>query len=130
MCSKQHTTPCAQCPWRRTSAPGYLGASTTLEFLHQAEFAEKMPCHISIDYEQDDWAEVQLPDAPRCAGHAIYLRNRGKLPTDHGTAQLVKMVSPDRETVFGMHFEFLRHHGGDESRLTGVLLGFDDGSDR
>lgn len=127
MCN-QHTTPCAQCPWRRTSAPGYLGNSTTLEFLSQAEFAPRMPCHIFIDYEQPDWQE-QIETAPRCAGHAIYLRNRGKLPEDAGTREMVQSVQPDRDNVFGFHVEFLRHHGGDESRLMMVLLGMDDGSD-
>jgi hypothetical protein len=125
---KQHTKPCGQCPWRRASAPGWLGASTTLEFLFQAEHEPKMPCHATIDYEDEHWQDTQLSQAPRCAGHAIYLRNRGKMPADAETAAFVRTVEPDRENVFGMHFEFVSHHGGDESRIMGVLMGLDSGA--
>lgn len=123
---RQHTVPCAGCPWRRTSAAGWLGNSTTLEFLAQAEHAPKMPCHCAIDYEDEDWKETQLPDAPRCAGHAAYLRNRCKLPTDRDLAALCEQVGR-RHDVFTRPDEFVAHHGGDVSRVTGVLLGFDPG---
>lgn len=56
------------------------------------------------------------------------LRNRSKLPEDAGTREMVQSVQPDRDNVFGFYVEFLRHHGGDESRLMMVLLGMDDGS--
>lgn len=126
---KQHTHPCAQCPFRRDSLRGYLGASTTLEFLSMAEHEPRVPCHIHVDYEDEDW-EDKLHLVPRCAGHAIYLRNRGKCPHDRGLADMVRSVAPDRDNVFGMHLEFLRYHGGDESRLANVLMGIDNGSDK
>jgi hypothetical protein len=103
---KQHTKPCGQCPWRRASAPGWLGASTTLEFLFQAEHEPKMPCHATIDYEDEHWQDT----------------------ADAETAAFVRTVEPDRENVFGMHFEFVSHHGGDESRIMGVLMGLDSGA--
>lgn len=101
----QHTTPCGACPWRRASAPGWLGNSTPLEFVQQAEAGIKMPCHLTIDYGQDDWREEQVPAAPHCAGHAIYLANRCK-----GERPLRGQVQADRVAVFARPQEFLDHH--------------------
>ena len=124
----QHPAPCRGCPWRRNSARGWLGASTPLEFLSQAEHAPKMPCHLRIDYDDADWKETQLPAAPRCAGHAAYLRNRCKRPTDPELLALCDAVGR-RADVFTRPEEFIGHHGGDPSRITAVLLGMDEGSD-
>ena len=125
---KQHLTPCSQCPWRRESAPGYLGESTPEQFLAQAEADIKMPCHCMVNYERDDWQE-QSENAPRCAGHAIYLRNRCKMPKEEGLARFVREVARD-PAVFGRAEQFLEHHGGDVSRASGILIGFDDGEPR
>jgi hypothetical protein len=122
---RQHLTPCAQCPWRKTSAPGWLGSSTPLQFLAQAEADLKMPCHCAVNYEKDDW-RAQAEQAPRCAGHAIFLRNRGKLPRDRDLAAFVGQVERN-DAVFTNPAEFVTHHGGDARRVSMVLLGFDAG---
>ena len=108
---KQHTTPCAQCPWLRTSLPGWLGNSTPEEFMEQAEADIRMPCHIHVDYERDDW-EQQAEKAPRCAGHAIFLRNRFKAPRERELYEFTHLVTPDKITVFQWPQEFLDHHKG------------------
>lgn len=73
---KQHTAPCAVCPWRRDNkTPGWLGGSKSGEFLQQSDAGIRMPCHSAIDYERDDW-EQQAENAPQCAGRAIHLTNR------------------------------------------------------
>lgn len=123
--AKQHTTACNQCPWRRTSAPGWLGASTPEQFLAQAESETRMPCHCTVDYSRADW-EAQVQAKPRCAGHAAYLRNRCKMPQDPSLAEFVRSVDRDPE-VFGRPEQFLEHHGGDVSRAMGILLGIDNG---
>lgn len=122
---QQHHTPCAQCPWRKTSAPGWLGASTPLQFLAQAESEIKMPCHCAVDYESKDWP-AQVKRAPRCAGHATYLRNRCKVPRDRQLAAFVASVERD-PAVFSNPAEFVAHHGGDVNRVMGVLMGMDTG---
>ncbi|QZI85782.1 hypothetical protein CPT_Summit_131 [Stenotrophomonas phage Summit] len=122
----QHTEPCGQCPWRKTSAPGWLGASTPLQFVQQAESGIKMPCHCAVDYEQDDW-EDQIEDAPRCAGHAAYLRNRCKRPDEQELREFSELVGR-RDDVFTRPEEFVAHHGGDTSRVMMVILGIDDAS--
>lgn len=43
----------------------------------EAEF--RMPCHIHVDYEREDWEE-QAEEAPQCAGRAIHFANRYKRP--------------------------------------------------
>lgn len=122
---KQHLTPCAQCPWRKTSAAGWLGASTPLQFLAQAEADIKMPCHCKVNYEREDWRE-QAEAAPRCAGHAAYLRNRCKSPREPKLAQFVAQVERNPD-VFSNPSDFVAHHGGDVSRVPMVILGFDNG---
>lgn len=106
---KQHKTPCAECPFRRASAAGWLGASSPQEFMDQARNELRMPCHLHIDYEQPDW-EGQVPDAPRCAGHAIFLRNTCNMPRDRELADFVKTVERDSEKVFQWPQEFIKHH--------------------
>lgn len=101
----QHTTPCKECPWKRTSAPGYLGASEPIEFLETSESGQKMPCHMTIDYEDDYsiWQD-QIATAPECAGRAIHFANRAKL------GECVSRMDKDAEKVFVQPQEFIDHH--------------------
>lgn len=103
MCNK----PCRECPWRKNSIPGWLGASTPLEFLDLSESEARMPCHLTVDYERDDWEE-QIKTAPQCAGRAIYFANRCKVPKNR---ELI-VLEADRENVFTDPEAFYRHHGG------------------
>lgn len=105
---KQHTTACAQCPWRRTSAPGYLGASGLDEFMETSEAEFVMPCHLRMDYEDPNWEETVL-DAPQCAGRAAHFANRLKRPRN----PFLIIVDKDPE-VFTTLAEFAAHHGGDQ----------------
>ncbi|MDR9847088.1 hypothetical protein [Herbaspirillum huttiense] len=99
----QHKKPCSECPWRRASAAGWLGSSTPLEFANQAESGIRMPCHLAVDYEREDWEE-QADVAPQCAGRAVYMANRCK-----SQPGLLK-VPADRAEVFSNVQEFLAHH--------------------
>lgn len=101
MC-KQLKTPCNQCPWRKKAAPGWLGASTPVEFLQQSEAEIHMPCHLHVDYEQDNWRE-QADSAPPCAGRAIHFANRCK------QSKTVEKVERSEE-VFTNPQEFIDHH--------------------
>src|SRR5579862_6948711 len=75
----QHRKPCAECPFRRKSLPGWLGGLTPDEFRWLANSEARMPCHsaahgkgIGIDYRNPD------PALPQCAGRAIYWANQLK----------------------------------------------------
>lgn len=100
----QHTTPCKECPFRRTSAPGYLGASNPMEFLETSETGQKMPCHMTIDYE-DKFAVLQdqIDESPHCVGRAMHFANRAKL----GSCVPNMYKNAD---VFNRPQEFLDHH--------------------
>jgi hypothetical protein len=98
-------TACNACPWRKDSAPGWLGASTPVEFLQQSEAETQMPCHLHVDYERDDW-EDQAITAPQCAGRAIHFANRCKRPKNPSLITL----PANYQDVFGNPQDFVAHH--------------------
>lgn len=101
---KQHDRPCIECPWRKASAPGWLGAAEPGEFLALAHSNERMPCHLAVNYESSNW-KAQAEKAPQCAGRAIFLANQLKLPTGD-----ILRLKADPETVFNRPHEFIAHH--------------------
>jgi hypothetical protein len=104
------TTPCARCPWRRTSMRGYLGADNPVHFYWQSITAEgMMPCHEQIDYSDPEWVDTQLPNVDLCAGTLIYFRNHHKGPRRHVLARAVDAVKSS-SAVFSRPTEFFRHH--------------------
>ena len=107
---QSNTSPCGRCPFRRKSAPGYLGDDNVEDFLGATLSDTPMPCHMSVDYDDPDWAD-KLDEARHCAGSLIFLRNQNKLPRDRPLAQAVKAVKQDRKTVFANAQEFREHHG-------------------
>lgn len=117
MC-KQHETPCAQCPWLKTSPGGWLGASTPVEFLQTSESEHRMPCHVHVDYDAQDW-DVQAQVAPQCAGRAIHFANRCKKPHNPSLLEL----QADRERVFSNPQDFIDHHTLGEDKPKVMLVG-------
>lgn len=102
---KDRTKPCAECPFKRHSLPGYLGADNPEDFIVKTMADMEMPCHMSVDYEDPAWEE-SLDDAQQCAGSAIMFSNMCKRSRDPRRAKL----PADRETVFSRPEEFLAHH--------------------
>lgn len=90
--AQQHTKPCSDCPWTRTSVPGWLGPETTDSFLQIAHGDNKYPCHVHCNQQ--------------CAGMAIYRQNVCKSPRDPTALRL----PADEKTVFGTPSEFRSHH--------------------
>lgn len=104
------TTPCAGCPWRVTSLPGYLGADNVVHFYWQSVTAEgEMPCHEQIDYEDPGWKETQLPGADLCAGNLIHFKNTMKRPRRPSLAAAVDAVRTSA-AVFTWPWQFIGHH--------------------
>lgn len=101
---KQHKNPCKECPWLRKSTPGWLGASEPGEFLALSDSGKRMPCHMTVDYNKDDW-EKKAATAPQCAGRAIFLSNRCQVPLK-GALKL----PADSKEVFTRPHEFVAHH--------------------
>lgn len=110
-------TPCRECPWRRNSAPGWLGNHSAGDFLALSEQGAHLPCHLHVDYEQEGW-EDDASKAPQCAGHAIFLANRCKRPVGNQQA-----AQPDHKAVFTRPHEFVAHHTRrDPKELETVLV--------
>lgn len=105
-----HTAPCRECPLRRDSAPGWLGADDPKSFIESVLGEVAMPCHMAIDYEKENWREEQLPTAPICAGSLVFLHNTCALPRDKDLRVARSMVTADPENVFSNKNEFLEHH--------------------
>lgn len=110
MCDSRVTkTACRECPFRRDSAPGYLGEASydPESFLAPHWHAEApLPCHMHVDWERD--AEQQ--DAPLCRGLMVMMRNSAKMPTDPGLVEIRNAITPDREAFFAFPHEFKQHH--------------------
>ena len=96
--------PCNGCPWRRQSAPGWLGPLTAGEWVELVHSDEAIACHETIE-EEGRW---DTPRIRQCAGAASYRANVAKCPRDPEVA-----VGPvDREGVFAAPFQFVDHHTG------------------
>lgn len=89
---KQHTLPCADCPWARTALPGWLGGLTADEWLDAARSDARIDCHTR--------------SGAQCAGAAIYRGNICKRPRDPSVLRLAS----DPACVFRSPQEFLAHH--------------------
>jgi hypothetical protein len=88
----QHTKPCSDCPWARTSLAGWLGQMSPAEWIADVHGESLIECHTLL--------------GAQCAGAAIYRANVVKLPRDPETLRLPR----DRERVFATPREFLSHH--------------------
>lgn len=103
---KQHTKPCKECPFRRESAPGYLGHNTLDDFAMLAMSERHTPCHMTVNYRDPAW-EFKQDKAPQCVGRATMWANTCKMPRD---PQLLR-AAPDKTVVFSSLAEFTAHHG-------------------
>jgi len=102
---KHPAKPCTECPFRRKSLPGYLGSDTPENFMATTLADAPMPCHCTVDYEDENWRE-KAAKAPLCAGARIFFANICKLSRDRARPKLER----DRENVFANPAEFIAHH--------------------
>lgn len=106
-------TPCKECPFRRTSAKGWLGGHTPEEFAEVSAGDGHVACHMttarSVEQEMiedDDDDEVDDRMATACSGRAIFLSNLCKMPRDPTVPKLPR----DTNLVFANRQQFLDHH--------------------
>lgn len=100
--------PCRECPFRRKSLPGYLGNSNPEEFAATVMADTRMPCHLTVDYEREDWAERAERNAEYCYGALVFFSNTCKLSRDPERPR----APADHTAVFSTMGEFLAHHQG------------------
>ena len=97
------TKPCAECPFRRRSAPGWLGPWKPNDLLQSLQYFP-FPCHRTIGKPTDDLRG--------CAGAAIYMNNDMAISRCRDTAkhQQVLKDSEHSPSVFARRHEFMAHH--------------------
>lgn len=98
-----HTTPCNECPWRLSSAVGWLGGFTP-EFYTDAVMNNEVPaCHLRDHGPYD-------PNTAMCAGALSVMSN--------GCVSAWKTIGGDearskvgrRDDTFGHPYRFFEHH--------------------
>lgn len=98
--------PCNDCPWVRTSIPGWLGPHTPQEWTDQAHGEVPIACHQTIVADEDGVGDWNHPKMRQCRGAAIYRANVCKSPHREDIA-----VGPvNKEAVFARRTEFEAHH--------------------
>jgi len=100
--------PCKECPFRRKSLPGYLGNSNPKEFIETTMADTPMPCHLTVDYEDEDGAEKAEEEAEYCYGALVFFSNTCKLSRDPERPK----APADHDEVFSHKMQFLEHHEG------------------
>lgn len=104
-----HTNPCRECPFRRKSAPGYLGGGTVEEWMADLTFGDTaFVCHMA---EQKGKRHL-------CAGSMIHYLNSCKMPRDRDFAAMLKHYAKNSVAVFDWPHEFQAHHAGGVLALT------------
>lgn len=93
--TRQHKTPCGDCPWRRDALAGWLGSMSADEWVRSAHGEDVIECHTLA--------------GAQCAGSGIYRGNICKQPRDKTTLRL----PADRVKVFASPMEFKAYHEGD-----------------
>lgn len=96
--SRQPTVPCSDCPFRVDALPGWLGGSSTQDFVEIALSDVPYTCHALL--------RVQ------CAGLAIFRANICKLPRDRSVLKL----AANKKTVFASVNAFHAYHQTDYRR--------------
>lgn len=109
---KQHTSPCAACPFSRNVKPyaddkQALGQTSPFTYVGQANGPFVLPCHATHDYSElaERLKAAQPGSGCECAGAAIFRANIGLAYPDP-----LLHLPHDREKVFGTFVEFVAHH--------------------
>lgn len=84
---------CDQCPFKPTSAPGWLGAYSPREVSQSAWRNVPFFCHPTIDYEDEDWMKKAMKDGKLCLGMLVYAN---------------RILAPMRANEEGAHPEVVR----------------------
>ncbi len=98
---------CKECPYRKQSAPGYLGeASFNPElFLGQLDGPLLHPCHLSVDFETEDYSKASY-----CQGALQFAKNTCKFLGDNKANQLARELTIDSTEIFARRQDFIDHH--------------------
>jgi hypothetical protein len=96
--------PCVECPFKKESAPGWLGGETAEDTFRHIKAEADFACHLTRD--------KKLKEMSRCRGSMLFMRKSGQMPRYN--TQLAKdlqdMGKPDTSAILSVP-EFFKHHG-------------------
>lgn len=103
--------PCQKCPFRKDSAPGYLGEASynPTTFLMSMEH-DPLPCHMAVEWDDDDSNPDDLRYELPCIGSLQFLRNIAKLPKNSEYVELRNQVNKINPGIFQTKQQFIEHH--------------------
>jgi hypothetical protein len=113
-------TPCVECPFRRDSAPGYLGGYTPEMYMEATFSPASLACHRSPGFHEGEIEKQRV-----CTGLAAFRANTGFIASvPHPQGGLVssaahestQFVGSDAETYFASPEEFIAHHKPGQKR--------------
>lgn len=100
------STVCNDCPFRRKAMAGWLGGSSPEGFIDCMQRDEPLPCHQTIDYNDEHWLAkwmLQRNTGKMCAGALTFMANKLQ---HHPFTKMEK----DHENIFSNTIEFVRYH--------------------
>jgi hypothetical protein len=110
--------PCAECPFRKKSAPGWIGGHQNVgEIIDIVEAGHKFPCHTRVnrfmEIQRECGCEPDFEEAceqsPTCMGALSFLANCLKLPRNPYVALQVRIVGKNPD-VFSSRKAMTYHH--------------------
>jgi hypothetical protein len=101
---KQHTKPCGDCAFRRTSKQGNLGGSPVETYVGQVRGPFWIPCHSCPGYRAK---QSVFGEEAECAGTGIMRANLG---LDKLMPKGLRRFEADHNLVFSTFAEFMHHH--------------------
>ncbi len=100
---------CTECPFLKTSLPGWLSSYTTEE-LHRLVMSENpFPCHMTHD-EEISFSEAGTEKYPLCFGAMAFMKKNFKMPKDYEMSVFVKEIKIDETQNILSVPEFYKHH--------------------
>jgi len=99
-------TPCAECPFTKTSARGWLGPWSSAEAIHRQVMNEgELACHMTVKHDG-----VEDKNVRRCAGSILYMNKGFKKARDKEIAGFQNdLKEVDKSNILSVP-EFLKHH--------------------
>lgn len=96
-------SPCAECPFRKDSAPGWLGGETVQDTFAHIKGEGDFACHMT--------RHKRKADMSRCRGSLLFMRKSGQMPKYN--AKLAKALQEvrgyDVSEILSVP-EFFKHH--------------------
>lgn len=102
-----HKTPCAECPWRSTSAPGWLGGHSAESYADPVAMNEVPACHMR-DHGPSS------PDTAFCVGALGTMKKSCTSAWKSPGADKAKALIDVPEEVFRHPALFYKHHTGED----------------